>query len=207
MKIKDEFPNRITNPLLELPYYPPKSSLGTEPLGAELWKIIPLYFPMADTFPLSYYAKILGFDASLLNETIENVSETIDFEALQLKKCKNDKWKQIPMQSKFSQHVKSLKASSLQKRHSIILDEVDPMWTAILEQYRGHRDDLYRPSSEISKENFICDDCISFAKRLKLLSEEITFRPALLSDTMSLNQLVTVSSLLLYSPLNFVSTT
>ena len=76
--LKDRDPNRIVNPLLETPQYPPlpkgvmPGSLPVPmiPNGAELWNICNIYFAKADTFPISYYARILGFDVpQMVQET------------------------------------------------------------------------------------------------------------------------------------------
>jgi len=70
VRIEDQYPLRITNPLLELPQYPhlPRgaapSSLPVEliPQGAELWNLCEVYFPHPDTYPISYLARLLGFE-------------------------------------------------------------------------------------------------------------------------------------------------
>jgi len=199
VKIKDRCPNRITNPLLEMPYYqslPKQTAPGslpveTIPQGAEFWSTMPIYFPEPDTYPLSYMAKILGFDPLLVNESVEGSSKIKDFASLRANQCKNDEWAKLPVLGNFSVHLEGLKSmKSKENREGI--PEIDPMWTAILAQYRGFRDDQYKPSSEIKKDNVILDECISFAKRIKLLNEKIQFRTATLDDIASLNELNTV---------------
>lgn len=203
VKIRDEFPDRVTNPLLEMPYYqavpkgfassgslPPAESI---PQGAEYWKTMPLYFPIPDTFPLAYIGRILGFDASLANEIIENGdNEDIDISSLLLKECKDDKWKQVPKEGKFSDHLQFLRGQQI-KAHSLPFDEIDPMWKALIDQYRGFREDLYKPSIDVNSSYVMPSHCIDFAKRLELYNEKITFRRAKLDDVVSLIKLSSVS--------------
>ncbi len=203
VRIKDDLPNRITNPLIEMPYYqsvpkqltaPGSLPVETIPQGAEFWGTMPIYFPEPDTYPLSYFAKILGFDPILVNESVEGAGKKIDFVALRGNQCKSDQWAELPALGNFSAHLEGLK-STISKEKGEGMNEVDPMWRAILGQYRGFRDDLYKPSSDIKKDQVVIDDCISFAKRLKLFNdEEINFRTATLDDVMSLNQLNIVST-------------
>ncbi|CAJ1958890.1 unnamed protein product [Cylindrotheca closterium] len=59
----DEAPNRITNPLLST--LPHKSSVE-EIYGSELYRAMEVVFHPPDTYPLSYYARILGFDVPVV---------------------------------------------------------------------------------------------------------------------------------------------
>ncbi len=202
VKIRDEFPDRVTNPLLEMPYYqsvpkgfassgslPPAESI---PQGAEYWKTMPLYFPIPDTFPLAYIGRILGFDASLANEIIENGdNENINISSLLLKECKDDEWKRFSKEGKFSDHLQFLRGQQM-KAHGLPYDEVDPMWKALIDQYRGFREDLYKPSIDVNSSYVMPSHCIDYAKRLELYNEEITFRRAKLDDVDSLIKLSSV---------------
>jgi hypothetical protein len=149
-----------------MPYHPSMSKVSMAsgllpievmPQGAEFWKIMPLYFPEPDTFPLSYLAKIIGCNPILVNRVIQKKDEDIKLGTLKSEECINDKWAQIPTSGAFSGHLRRLRHVSSED-HNEALDEVDPMWTAILDQYQGFKDDLYKPSTEISEENVISDD-------------------------------------------------
>ena len=60
--IIDEEPNRLTNPLVDAPR---EEGSGGGPLNAaELFVWPDLVYGRMDTFPLSYYARLLGFDIS-----------------------------------------------------------------------------------------------------------------------------------------------
>lgn len=61
----DEAPDRITNPLFHLPV-PPKNDSIEEPMnGAELYDTTELVYCRPDTYPLSYLARVLGFDVPI----------------------------------------------------------------------------------------------------------------------------------------------
>ena len=204
VKIIDDFPKRITNPLLEMPHYrsAPKGFPGTGslpiesiPQGSEFWKPMQLYFPIPDTFPLSYIGRILGFDAELANQAIENrekPDENIDLASLLVKECQNDNWKLSSRKGQFSRYLECL-GTPQTNENTLKFHEIDPMWKAIMEQYRGFRDDLYKPSPEVNKGDFINDQCIKFASRLKIIDDDFIFRPAKVDDVKSLTSLYSVS--------------
>ena len=190
VKIKDEQPDRVTNPLLEMPYCQIIPGSEASLMGSECWKTIPLYFPIPDTFPLAYTAKLLGFNASQIdNKYIETPIESIDYQSILLNSRKQDEWKSSPIQNHFSQHIDYLRSIN-NAQEDMEVDEVDPMWSAILEQSRGIRYDLNRPSTDVKKGNVISHDCISFALRLKIFSDDMNYRLAIMKDVASLKKLV-----------------
>jgi len=198
LKIKDRQPNRITNPLLELPCYQsvPKSFMlgslpvGAIPQGAEFWKIMNLFFPEPDTFPISYHAKILGFDIDSL--TSYKYGEHKDLKQFLSQQCKDDEWKHLPALGKFAGHLNRITCKNKidvddYDDNEEMLEEVDPTWIAIMKQYRGYRDDLYKASTEISKHNVMSSDCLKMARAHSLVDSEMQFRLASFQDIESLS--------------------
>lgn len=74
IRIKDEYPDRLVNPLLELPRIVGNGQHSSSSLSiaspsrkhdpiqaAELWNWMEVVFPKPDTFPISYYARLLGW--------------------------------------------------------------------------------------------------------------------------------------------------
>jgi hypothetical protein len=92
----DEHPDRIVNPLLEIPE--PTSNGGDPVHGAELLALTELAFHEPDTYPVSYLARLLGFDVPVPETPVDFPtplgSGTI--ESLPFLKKENDVFYQVP---------------------------------------------------------------------------------------------------------------
>jgi len=162
--ILDEFPDRLVNPLLELPQ-PSVVSERILPVS-EYLKMMEVYFPEPDTFPLSYSAKLLGIDLPTSNNEGQ-------------KRGNSDPWMQIPPLGKYG-IVNSIDNDAPQKDEDF--DHIDPMWSSILNDYRGYKDDYLKQASEMNKPFYFCEDCVSFARDLGILGERIIFKVATIED-------------------------
>ena len=175
--ILDEFPDRLVNPLLELPQ-PFVVSERVLPVS-EYLKMMEIYFPEPDTFPLAYSAKLLGIHLPDSNDTNKGK-----------KRAKNDPWMQIPQLGKYGT-LEGIDIDGSQREN--IFDYVDPIWSSILNVYRGYRDEYLKQASEMNKPFYFSEDCISIAKDLGILGERITFKVATLEDVPKLCALAEVS--------------
>jgi len=212
VSIEDHNPNRISNPLLEVPQYPiiqkgfAASSLPFElrPQGSELWNLTDLYFPEPDTFPVSYYATLLGFDAS---------ATTINPKTCPVRCTRNEPWLMIPKPGKFASRVlrksyslplmKSLPqtprgpsedASGKILSSTAAADEdmyyIDPLWTDIKMRFNGYNDDVFRAAAIHDSKDRLSYDCIAYAKKRGIIDDTLTFRAANPSDVGSLDDLI-----------------
>merc|ERR1712151_933685 len=92
--INDPRPTRIVNPLLEMPPYPISVRGGSVPIddipnAAEIWNIMELYFTDPDTYPLEYWARLLGFILpndwnfkNLQSDDLKSISLSVDDNSL-----------------------------------------------------------------------------------------------------------------------------
>lgn len=171
--IIDENPERLVNPLLELPI--PSSATERIVPVSEFLKLMEIFFPEPDTFPLSFYSKILGFDSE------EETKQTIE-----------DEWMKIPELGVFGSNRVFLENSTLDSvdvdgsRRDCDYDYADPTWMSILNEYRGYKDDYLKQASEMNKPSFISEECISMAYEMGGLSKDISFRVAQMEDVLPL---------------------
>jgi hypothetical protein len=183
--IVDTNPDRIVNPLLEVP----QGSTTGEPnlLVSEFVRLLPIFFPESDTFPLSYYAKLLGF---VLREDLDELG-------------KNDAWFNIPPLGKFGSVVNGITfnptldyVDEVGMRYDQDLDYVDPVWLGLLNDDTGYLDDPARAAVEVKESRVISKDCISLAMSLGLNKGDFTFRIGDVKDAVALSSFDEVSSFL-----------
>ncbi len=201
--IDDRLPTRITNPLLQMPQYPhlSKSMAGNTPIelipnGAELWNLIQVYFPDPDTHPISFLAKILGFDVNVDARNGELFK--FEVETLQLRGRKDDVFFEIPPLGNFitSMNCKKqrLRSESEHKCNSFDkekldlknvddhLDFVDPMWTSINRCNRGFNDDRFKAANGLGRDKVLSKSCIDLASTMNIITGGLSFRFANLED-------------------------
>lgn len=179
----DDFPERLVNPLLELPQ---PSLVGERSLPvSEYLKLMEIYFPEPDTFPLSYYSKLLGIDIP---------------DSKSLKDGSNcDEWMQIPPLGNYASVHTRLCNDTLDSvdlngsRSDRDFDYVDPTWTSILNEYRGYKDEYLKQASEMNKPCHLSEECISFATDAGILGKSTTFKVATTEDVPKLCVLAKVS--------------
>ena len=176
----DQNPNRLCNPLLRLPQFPDGLDPPIEeiPQGGELWNLADLHWAEPDTYPISYLARLLGFDVPE-----EGVNEPFakDFDPATVKMMKDDSdpWSCMPSRGSFSDRVWK-KPESLEgngKSDDLNLSYCDPLWANIISSYRGFNDSDFKDAGKGFADN-LSTDCLKFAYERGVLSKEkgISFR-------------------------------
>jgi hypothetical protein len=181
--ILDDFPDRLVNPLLELPQ---PSLVGERILPvSEYLKLMEIYFPEPDSFPLSYYSKLLGIDIPD-SKTLKDGAN-----------C--DEWMQIPPLGKYASVPTRLCNDTLASidlngsRSDRDFDHVDPTWTSILNEYRGYKDEYLKQATEMNKPCHLSEECITFATDAGILGKGTTFKVVTTEDVPKLCVLAKVS--------------
>jgi len=183
--IVDSHPDRLTNSLLEIP----QGSMTGEPTlpVSEFLKLMEIYLPEPDTFPLSYYGKLLGIELSVITNNIE--------------KPNDDEWTRIPELGNYGRELTRLNNETLESidadgsRSNRANDNVDPTWQAILNEYRGYRDDDLKQASEMNKPCLISENCLSLARKLNIVGHDVRFRTATMNDV---NNICTINEVRVY---------
>jgi hypothetical protein len=129
--VSDSFPTRITNPLLEeLP-----GDHHSTVYGAELYKSTDLVYMNPDTFPVSYMARLLGFDVPPPDpgSKIPFPTPLPKIDSLSLRDTQNDVALQIPDQqlhgTSFRRQNRPLGSDPDDR---CLLDYVDPVYSHLL---------------------------------------------------------------------------
>lgn len=194
--ILDSNPDRIVNPLIEVP----QGSTTGEPnlLVSEFVRLLPIFFPEPDTFPLSYYAKLLGFS---LREDL-SLEEQKGKWQIEDELRKTDAWFNIPPLGKFGRIFKETNfnptlnyVDKMGERCEKHLDYVDPVWLELLNDHTSYRDGLTKAAVEMKECRVISKDCVSLAKSLGLVDGNITFRIGGIEDAVALSSFSQVRSL------------
>ena len=132
--ISDDYPDRIVNPLLEIPK--PQHN-GGPVMGSELITTTELVFHKPDTYPISYMARLLGFDIPVPQAPVDFPSSlnsgdgTTSIDTLPFVSKDNDAFYQVPSGPKIVQTYR--KVSNIGDeidRHT--LDYMDPIYSYIL---------------------------------------------------------------------------
>lgn len=195
--IVDTNPDRIVNPLLEVP----QGSTTGEPnlLVSEFVRLLQIFFPESDTFPLSYYAKLLGL---VLREDISLEQQSENW-LMEDDLGKNDAWYNIPPLGKFGSVVNGIAfnptldyVDKVGMRCDQDLDYVDPVWLGLLNDDTGYLDDPARAAVEVKESRVISKDCVSLAMSLGLYNGGVTFRIGDVKDAVALSNFDEVCSFL-----------
>jgi hypothetical protein len=186
--IVDPNPDRIVNPLLEVP----QGSMTGEAnlLVSEFVRLLPIFFPEPDTFPLSYYAKLLGFS---LREDV-SLEEQNGKWLLEDENGKSDPWFNIPPLGKcgsvFRDAAFNPTLDYVDKRGvrcDQYLDYVDPVWLELLNDVTSYQESSTRAATEMKESRIISKDCVSLAKSLGLVGGGVTFRVGGVEDAVALS--------------------
>lgn len=169
--IIDKKADRLVNPLLELP----QGSMNADTMlpVSEYLKLMEIYFPEPDTFPLSFYAQLLGID-NIVDDDKQVSGET--------KTTKADEWMKIPSLGKYARVPYRLCNSILESidengsKVSHRFDFVDPMWIAILRNYRGYNDSYFKQATELNASRELSVECLTLARDLMIIDPKISFR-------------------------------
>ena len=169
--IEDNDPGRLTNPLLELPQYPCQSKTDVLPQATEMLTLMNLYFPAPDTYPISYYARLLGFDIpASAAETGDHYE--LDIDTVSLMDRTKDEAYQIP-------HEGQSWTNNIIHRPCFLEDErrvdlLDPVLRNLFQDITAQRRESF---TEVSKETFISSDCIKYARKHGVIDDDVYFRP------------------------------
>ena len=131
MTIQDEDAKRLVNPLIDVPYA--EESTLTPPQAHDLVMVHNgLSFCRNDTFPLSYYARLLGFEVPKPHEVSQHWSRKsveLNVNSLVLSDKGSDAVYSIPSLGTWYRQAQNHGSLSLE----------DPLYTALLQQQQEQR--------------------------------------------------------------------
>ena len=176
----DDNPNRLCNPLLRLPQFPDGLDPPIEeiPQGGELWNLADLHCHDPDTYPISYLARLLGFDVP--EEGVgEPFAENFDPTTVKMMKDDTDPWASVPDCGSFSDRVwkKAETTEGTGKYDDLNLSYCDPLWANIISSYRGFNEGDFKDAGKGFTDDLL-PDCLNFAEERGILSKEkgVSFR-------------------------------
>ena len=146
INIIDDDPDRLTNPLIDVP-----KADSDHPNAAELYVWSDIAFHRQDTFPLSYYARVLGFDVP--PPSLEDTYIALDLDKMTIRK--DDACMIIPPLGSFAKLWK-------QGGGDEILDYHDPMYQIICHQ--GLQPELIKQAVIPLTPRFLSQECLAMAK-------------------------------------------
>ena len=184
----DANPNRICNPLLRLPQFPDGKdpSIIDIPQAGELWKLSDLHYYDGDTYPVSYLARILGFD---VKEDATNEEFGKEFDIGKIGKMNNngngnDYASLVPARGSFCDRVwkkhdgkaSASSSTSVSARATIsegLTDDLnltysDPLWANILSSYKGYNEDDFKDAGK-GFEDDLSQLCLDYARERGLI--------------------------------------
>eukprot|EP00984_Skeletonema_dohrnii_P032451 scaffold26657_cov130-Skeletonema_dohrnii-CCMP3373.AAC.2 len=170
----DANPNRLCNPLLRLPQFPDGLDPPIEeiPQGGELWNLADLHCAEPDTYPISYLARLLGFDVP--EEGVdEPFAENFDPMSVKMMKDDTDPWACVPTRGSFSDRVwkKTETIEGTGKCDDLNLSYCDPLWANIINSYRGFNEGDFKDAGKGFADDLL-PDCLDFAQERGVLSKE-----------------------------------
>ena len=146
--IIDDEPDRLTNPLIDVP-----KADSDHPNAAELYVWSDIAFHRQDTYPMSYYARVLGFDVP--PPPLEDTNVLLDPAKMTIRK--DDACMIIPPLGSFADVWK-------QEGGDGILDYHDPMYQIICQQ--GLKPDLIKQAVIPPAPRSLSQECLAMAKEL-----------------------------------------
>ncbi len=179
----DTNPTRLCNPLLRLPQFPdgPDPPIEEIPQGGELWNLADLHYYDPDTYPISYLARLLGFDVP---EMGNDVPFAENFDPMTVKLMKDgpdsDPWAFIPNRGQFSESIRKRDEENCAengKADDLKLSYCDPLWANIISSYRGFNEKDFKDAGKGFSDDLL-PDCFNFAIERGIVSKEkgISFR-------------------------------
>ena len=177
--VTDANPNRICNPLLRLPQFPDGKDppVSDVPQGGELWNISDLHYYDGDTYPVSYLARLLGFDVSSV-ATYDDEFGSSDFDVMKI--GRNDEENNVldvPDRGSFCDQVwkkgarsgtssASLSAAAVTSSNGMAddlnLTYSDPLWANILSSYKGYNEDDFKDAGKGFLDD-LSEHCLEYA--------------------------------------------
>jgi len=146
--IIDDDPDRLTNPLVDVP-----KADSDHPNAAELYVWSDIVFHHLDTYPLSYYARVLGFE---VHPPVGDARVALNPATIPIQK--DEGYKTIPPLGAFADVWK-------QQEGDEILDYQDPVYQSICQQ--GLRPDLFkRAALNPLSRRFLSKECLGMANEM-----------------------------------------
>jgi hypothetical protein len=179
----DDDPQRICNPLLTLPQFPTGNDppLDEIPTGGELWNIANLHFADPDTYPISYLARLLGFDVPEIGNGVPFAQL---FDPMTVPVTNNDPWMDVPDAGIFGSEVWKKCDND-----DAFLSYIDPLWAHVLQTFRGYNENDFKDAGK-GYQAHLSPLVLEFAEERGVLTkDQISFRMATLEDEDSLRRL------------------
>lgn len=181
--VNDWNENRVVNPLLRLPQYPDGAPSHEVPQGGELWKIADLMCHAPDTYPVSYLARLLGFDVPE-SSVRQQFGSSLDASTLPLK-VRGGLKSPNTSHSYYDQVIcrdiqQEIFCESTHGGHDQLLSHVDPLYSSILSTNIG-QDDVFKDATGKAYVDELSQLCLDLAKERNLLGN-LSFRYATESD-------------------------
>jgi hypothetical protein len=148
ISIVDDQPNRIVNPLLDVP---PVETLDLPNHAAEMYVWSDLIFARPDTYPLSYYARLLGFKVP---PTPANKYVALDPATIPMDR-------DVPRIPPLGSARETWKGGD-----DDVLDYKDPVYTALSNERSDICSHLKRASLNNVANRFLKSDCLELAEEL-----------------------------------------
>jgi len=184
----DPNPQRIYNPLLRLPQFPNQQPNGSDPpleeipQAGELWNFANIHFWEEDTYPISYLARVLGFD---VEETGVGMKFGGEFDAMTVpmrKNAANDDVSLVPESGSFCDRVWQSQGKSFGTGEGGAasydnngmhddrnLTYSDPLYTNILSSYHGYNEEDFKDYAGKGFLDDLSSQCLEFAKERSVL--------------------------------------
>jgi len=188
----DANPNRICNPLLRLPQFPDGKdpSIIDIPQAGELWKLSDLHYYDGDTYPVSYLARILGFDVKedATNEEFGKEFDVVKIGKMMNESDGNDYVSLVPARGTFCDRVwkkqdgkastsssTSLAAARATTSEGLTddlnLTYSDPLWANILSSYKGYNEDDFKDAGKGFADD-LSQLCLDYARERGVILEK-----------------------------------
>ncbi|KAL7541970.1 hypothetical protein ACHAXR_012696 [Thalassiosira sp. AJA248-18] len=187
----DEHPQRIVNPLLRLPQFPDGPEphpIEEVPQAGELWNLANIQYCDPDTYPVSYLARVLGFDLpeEAVGQEFGGVFDPMT--ARRCVDCVNDVlvapksgsfvsriWKSsehhgIPSAADADPGSQAA-ASDTGMYDDLNLTYCDPLWANILSSYRGYNEEDFKDAGK-GFYDVLSPQCLEYAKERGVLVKE-----------------------------------
>eukprot|EP00581_Thalassiosira_minuscula_P002256 CAMPEP_0183744812 /NCGR_PEP_ID=MMETSP0737-20130205/65920_1 /TAXON_ID=385413 /ORGANISM="Thalassiosira miniscula, Strain CCMP1093" /LENGTH=2099 /DNA_ID=CAMNT_0025980465 /DNA_START=245 /DNA_END=6544 /DNA_ORIENTATION=- len=189
----DESPNRIPNPLLRLPQFPNSANYASNdgiipiediPQAGELWNLANLHYATPDTYPISYLARVLGFDVPE-DGLGKEFGGSFDPSEVGRMEDRSDAAEETVEVGDFVPRIWTGDASMATVQNNLqsngLADDLnlsycDPLWSTILASFRGYvnnEDDFPACTGKnMGFEDTLSEVCLEFARERGVLAKE-----------------------------------
>ena len=177
--ITDESPHRIVNPLLRLPQFPdgpPPHPVEEVPQAGELWNLANVHYCEADTYPVSYLARVLGFDVP---EDGAGQEFGAKFDPMTVGRCRDDandlEMVRPKSSGSFGSRIWRNEYAGAEDDNGMSddlnLSFCDPLWANILSSYRGYNEEDFKDAGKGFTDE-LSSQCLDYGKHRGVLEKE-----------------------------------